>query len=188
MISFTGSTENGRSVMASASKNLAKVSLELGGKSPIIVFSDADLEKAANAVIAGFTDNAGQCCIATSRLIVQKSIASDFKNMLALKLQNLNFKQSLATNDQFNKVKSYIEKANNLLGEKMIGGKINEGKQYIAPTIIELNDTNHSLFKNEIFGPILVMIRFTNEKNALEIANDTNYGLLPLFGLIIWPS
>tara|TARA_Y100000591_G_scaffold265118_1_gene238604 strand:+ start:3501 stop:4907 length:1407 start_codon:yes stop_codon:yes gene_type:complete len=177
MISFTGSTENGRSVMASASKNLAKVSLELGGKSPIIVFSDADLEKAANAVIAGFTDNAGQCCIATSRLIVQKSIASDFKDMLALKLQNLNFKQSLATNDQFNKVKSYIEKANNLLGEKMIGGKINEGKQYIAPTIIELNDTNHSLFKNEIFGPILVMIRFTNEKNALEIANDTNYGL-----------
>ena len=94
-----------------------------------------------------------------------------------MKLQNLRFNQSLATNDQFNKVKSYIEKANDLLGEKMIGGKINEEKQYISPAIIELNDTNHILYKNEIFGPILVMTRFSNEKNALEIANDTNYGL-----------
>ena len=72
---------------------------------------------------------------ATSRLIVQKSIASDFKNMLALKLQNLNFKQSLATNDQFNKVKSYIEKANNLLGEKMIEEKSMRGNSILLPQL-----------------------------------------------------
>ena len=177
MISFTGSTENGKSVMASASKNLAKVSLELGGKSPVIVFSDADLEQAAEGVLSGFTDNAGQCCIATSRLIVQKSIASYFKKLIALKIQKIKFKQPLATKDQFDKVKSYIEKARDLLGDKMIGGEIDEKKQYISPAIIELPDTNHNLYKNEIFGPILVMTRFSNEKNALEIANDTNYGL-----------
>ena len=184
MVSFTGSTENGKSVMKAASKNLKRVSLELGGKSPIIVFSDCDLDKAADAVIDGFTDNAGQCCIATSLLLVDDAIYGKLKEKIIRKLNEIDFQQSLATDDQFNKVKSYIDRAKEMPGLDIVGGKIDEKKLFISPTIVEYHDTNYEIYKEEIFGPVLAVTVFKTEEEAIQLANNTEYGL----AASIWTS
>ena len=177
MVSFTGSTENGKSIMKTASKNLKKVSLELGGKSPIIVFSDCDLDKAADAVINGFTDNAGQCCIATSRLLVDNAIYGKLKEKIIRKLSEIDFQQSLATDDQFNKVKSYIDRAKKISDLDLIGGETDSSKLFVSPTIVEYHDTDYEIYKEEIFGPVLAVKVFKTEDEAIQLANNTEYGL-----------
>ena len=184
MVSFTGSTQNGKSVMKTASNTLKKVSLELGGKSPIIVFSDCDLDKAVDAVINGFTDNAGQCCIATSRLLVDDGIYGKLKEKIIRKLNEIDFQQSLATDDQFNKVKSYIDRAKEISGLDIVGGEIDEKKLFISPTIVEYHDTNYEIYKEEIFGPVLAVTVFKTEEEAIQLANNTEYGL----AASIWTS
>ena len=163
--------------MKAASKTLKRVSLELGGKSPIIVFSDCDLDKAADAVINGFTDNAGQCCIATSRLLVDDAIYGELKEKIIRKLNEIDFQQSLATQDQFNKVKSYIDRAKKISDLDMIGGETDPNRLFVSPTIVEYHDTDYEIYKEEIFGPVLAVKVFMTEEEAIQLANDTLYGL-----------
>lgn len=184
MVSFTGSTENGRKVMESASKTLKKVSLELGGKSPVILFADCDIDKAVSAIIAGFTENAGQCCIATSRLLIEESIYKIVMRKLTNKIEDLDFEQSLANKNQFEKVKSFIKIARNSDKIEIFGGNIDEERFFISPAIVESKDYKNSLYSKEIFGPILSVLQFNNEKNAIDLANDTNFGL----AACIWTS
>jgi len=170
--------------MKTASNTLKKVSLELGGKSPIIIFSDCDLDKAVDAVIDGFTHNAGQCCIATSRLLVDDAIYVEFKEKIIKKLSKMNFQQSLATEDQFNKVKSYIDRAKKISDLDMIGGETDPNRLFVSPTIVEYHDTDYEIYKEEIFGPVLAVTVFKTEDEAIELANNTEYGL----AASIWTS
>ncbi|MBF0543584.1 MAG: aldehyde dehydrogenase family protein [Candidatus Riflebacteria bacterium] len=181
MISFTGSSENGRRVMETASKTLKRLSLELGGKSPILVFADANLDAAADGVIAGFTHNAGQCCIATTRLLVERSIASRFETILTQKLRS-NFgegkPQPVATLPQFNKVANSIKDGNNtgrcLFGEQP--GNPADGL-FVQPHVFADLPPDSPLVRNEIFGPVLTVNVFDTENEAIQLANDTIYGL-----------
>ena len=146
--------------------------------SPIVVFADADFEKAVAAVISGFTHNAGQCCIATSRLLVEQTVAEDFKALLYSRLAMKTLVQPVATSSQFEKVKGYIEQG------KMAGKLLFEGEYpiesegfFVAPAVFEYNDPEFMLACEEIFGPVLVMRTFENEEEAVSFANETEYGL-----------
>lgn len=182
MISFTGSTENGRKVMATASKTLKRVSLELGGKSPIIVFSDAQLDHAADAVILGFTHNSGQCCIATTRLLVERSIAKPFEGLLVEKLRTRfasGALQPTANEMQYKKVRTAIDEGLKS-GRCVFGGSMEDdamsGLNIIPAVFAELPDDSDVLRK-EIFGPVLTVQLFDTEEEAVSLANDTQYGL-----------
>lgn len=181
MISFTGSTENGKRVMEAASRTLKRVSLELGGKSPVVVFADAALDEAIDGVVAGFTENAGQCCIATSRLLVEASVAERFSARLAERLGELAaagaFVQPAATDAQHAKVRSYIE-----LGARegtLVRGRVPGGdpKEPIAPTVIAGLPPSSRVIADEVFGPVLSVQTFAGEDEAIRLANDTAFGL-----------
>lgn len=180
MISFTGSTDNGRQIMASAAKTLKRVSLELGGKSPIIVFADANLEAAAEAVINGFTHNAGQCCIATSRLVLDRSIAEAFRNILKTQLEKLvrddAFVQPLATAGQLSKVTAFVARAREE-GRCVFSPSETGPENTIQPHIFDSLPENSSILRDEIFGPVLAIQYFDNDDEAIGLANDTKFGL-----------
>ncbi len=178
MISFTGSSDNGRRVMKAASRTLKRVSLELGGKSPVIVFADADLERAANAVILGFTHNAGQCCIATSRLLVEAAIAERFAALLATKLERQPLTQPLATAAQANTVRQYIARASAEGDILLYQGRCDESVtgQGIGAHIFRPAPES-ALRRDELFGPVLTLDVFASEDEAIGMANDTAYGL-----------
>lgn len=184
MISFTGSSENGKVVMAAASRTLKKVSLELGGKSPILVFSDADMGKAVDAVIAGFTHNAGQCCTAMSRLLIEHNIAAEFKTRLVEQLKRLPVRQPLATRAQYDKVRGYIS-AHGPEDTVIFAGTVpSSAGLFVAPTIFEGTDHHSRLAQEEIFGPVLSIHSFLDEADAIRLANDTPFGL----GASVWTS
>jgi acyl-CoA reductase-like NAD-dependent aldehyde dehydrogenase len=184
MVSFTGSSENGRRVMAAASGSLKRVSLELGGKNPTVVFADADLEAAADAVVSGFTHNAGQCCIATSRLLVERPIAHRFERLLIDKLERMPDIQPVATRQQFEKVRRYVELGKRQ--EKLVyGGTLTDdgGCLRVGATVIAAA-AKSCIVKDEIFGPVLSVHPFDSEAEAIALANDTVYGL----AACIWTS
>jgi acyl-CoA reductase-like NAD-dependent aldehyde dehydrogenase len=181
MISFTGSTENGRGVMEAASRTLKRVSLELGGKSPVIVFADAAFDRAVEGVISGFTYNAGQCCIATSRLLLERSAADEFKTRLLARLHAMRDgaavaqMQPAATEPQYRRVAEFLEIGRN---EAMLlyGGET-DGAARAMPTVFEGAPRTSKLTTDEIFGPVLSIYLFDTEEEAIELANDTPYGL-----------
>ncbi len=181
MISFTGSSENGRKVMELASRSLKRVSLELGGKNPILVFADADVEKAIEGVIAGFTYNAGQCCVAASRLIVERSHAEQFKSRLIERIAQLRdgeaaFSQPVATDAQYRRVARYVDLGNRE-GKVLCGGDTTARPLHIPPTVLEGVPVDSPVTKDEIFGPVLSIYPFDTEDEAVGLANDTLYGL-----------
>lgn len=179
MISFTGSSDNGRRVMAAASRTLKRLSLELGGKSPVIVFADADLEWAADAVIPGFTHNAGQCCIATSRLLVETPVAGRFAALLAERLERRPLTQPLATLAQAEKVRHCLAWAgaegDAVLYQGRFAGTDAAG-QGIGAHIVRPGPDS-ALRRDELFGPVLTLDTFESEAEAIAKANDTAYGL-----------
>jgi betaine-aldehyde dehydrogenase len=189
-ISFTGSNGVGTRVMAAAALGPKAVSLELGGKSPIVVFADADLDIATECVVNGIFFNAGQMCSATSRLLVEKSIAPKLMERViaaakALKPGNpLNPQTTLGpltTKAQYDKVMSYIArgKADGL--DLILGGDRPEGLEtgwFIAPTIFGDVPVSSPLWREEIFGPVLCVITFDSETEAIALANDSDFGLV----------
>jgi len=191
-ISFTGSTEIGQHIQRTALEQMKPVNLELGGKNAIIVFEDADLDKAADAAIISAFINAGQLCVACSRLLVQDSITSEFQSILVEKLKKVSIGDPkdedtqvgpLITKSQYDTALDYLkiareEGCNTLAG----GNKIDfsgalAGGLWIEPTILSGVKADMRVATEEIFGPILSMISFKDEAEAVAISNRVIYGL-----------
>ncbi len=189
MLSFTGSTAVGRScVHAAADSNFKKLGLELGGKNPIIVFADADLEDAADAAAFGISFNTGQCCVSSSRLIVERSIAAKFEALLAAKMAKIRVGDPLdpetqvgaiTTTAQNDVILSYIAKGQAEGATLLTGGAVKDlgHGQYIQPTLFSGVTPDMAIAKDEIFGPVLCSMPFDTVEEAIALANDTVYGL-----------
>jgi (Z)-2-((N-methylformamido)methylene)-5-hydroxybutyrolactone dehydrogenase len=190
-ISFTGSGRAGREIAAMAARNLTPVVLELGGKSPNIVFADADIDKAEVGALAGIFAAAGQTCIAGSRLLVQRSIYDEMIRRLVVRAQKIvmgdprqrSTEMGTAANEpQFQRILHFIEQARAQGARLMTGGGRASQPElargfFVQPTIFADVDNATRLAQEEIFGPVLSMIPFETEEEALRIANDTPYGL-----------
>lgn len=192
-IAFTGSTEVGRLIMASAAKsNLKKVTLELGGKSPNIFFEDSDFEAAVEGALFGCFVNQGEVCSAGSRILVQRSIYDKFVKAMVEKAKKIrvgsgldrqNKMGPLVSKEHFDRVKSFIdigikEGATLQLGGTSIPG-YEDGKKgyFISPTIFSNVKNTMRIAREEIFGPVASVIPFQDEAEAIQIANDTSFGL-----------
>ncbi|KEF58269.1 uncharacterized protein A1O9_06195 [Exophiala aquamarina CBS 119918] len=186
-ISFTGSVRAGRAVMqAAARSNLKSVCLELGGKSPLIVFADADLESAAELATTSITYNSGQVCTASSRVYVQKGAADSFKKLLVTRFKSLRLgsPNSKGTDlgpqadvSQAKAVASYLD-IGKRDGTVLTGGeKSQTGSNYIEPTIFAGVPDDSRINVEEVFGPVLVLHEFDTEEEVVARANDTEYGL-----------
>jgi acyl-CoA reductase-like NAD-dependent aldehyde dehydrogenase len=189
MLSFTGSTAVGRRVVEAAGRsNFKKLGLELGGKNPQIVFADADLEDAADGVAFGIGFNTGQCCVSGSRLIVERSVAESFAQMVQDKFAKVRVGDPLdeatqigaiTTDAQNSTIMSYIEKGKAEGARLITGGEqLDFGRgQYIAPTLFGDVTRGMAIAREEIFGPVLTIMPFDTVDEAIAIANDTEYGL-----------
>ena len=188
MISFTGSTEVGKAVVGSSKSNLKKVELELGGKNPHIVFADADLEAALDAVVFGVCFNMGECCNSGSRLLVQRSIAQDFINRVIETAKKIPVGDPLdeqtkigaiIDGNQFEKILGYIESGSRDGAQLRLGGKAlnRENGRFIEATIFDEVQPEMPIAKEEIFGPVLSILTFDTTEEAIRIANNTIYGL-----------
>jgi aldehyde dehydrogenase (NAD+) len=189
VISFTGSTEVGRQIAEVAARRLAKVSLELGGKNPLVVCDDADLENAANWVLLSAFSNAGQRCASGSRIVIFDSIYEKFRNLLVERTEKL--KVGPGDDDDFgpviNEVQltnmlSAIERAREKGSVVLTGGhRLTDPAHvdgfYMAPTILENVDPQDEISTKEIFGPITCLYRVQDFAEALSLANDSPYGL-----------
>jgi aldehyde dehydrogenase (NAD+) len=190
-ITFTGSVETGKRVMESASKNIVPVTLELGGKSPNIVFADCNEENALELVLRSIVQNAGQTCSAGSRLVIEKSIRGSFVQRLVTMMEKLSIGPGVDNHDlgpvlskkQFERINSFVDLAKRdgiaILtgGERILIENCEEG-YYLKPTIFDGVPPDHYLAQEEIFGPVLTVSTFETEEEAIEIANGTQYGLV----------
>lgn len=188
-ISFTGSTNTGRAIKkAAAESNLKNVTIELGGKSPLVIFDDADIEKAAKASAFSILINSGQACIASSRVFVHAKIADKFTEALkgvfaALgtgndPLATGTFRGPQADKLQFQRIMEYMNGAKAEGLEIVTGGDRERDTGYfIQPTIIKNAPEDSKVFKEEIFGPVLCLNVFDDEEKVLQSANNTEFGL-----------
>ncbi|MBV9718569.1 MAG: aldehyde dehydrogenase [Candidatus Eremiobacteraeota bacterium] len=190
-IAFTGSTTTGKTVAAAAAQTLKRVTLELGGKSPAVVFDDADLDAAVAGALYGVYYNAGQCCEARSRILVQAGIYDRFASAFAEKAKRLRVGDpedtssqigAITLHDQYEKIREYCaigvaEGATPLLGGKPadIGGAF-AGGTFWSPTAFEAQNS-HRIAREEIFGPVATLVRFKDEAEAIALANASEYGL-----------
>ncbi|MEM0074719.1 MAG: aldehyde dehydrogenase family protein [Nitrososphaerota archaeon] len=189
-VSFTGSTRTGKEVMMKSSSSFKKITLELGGKSPNIVFDDADLNRAAKGILFGIYLNSGQLCESGSRLLVQ----SDIKNKLMEKIRYYMARMragnptdmetdisAITTQEQRNKIIEIVERSKDkgadVLYSKEISGKVPEKGIFYPPTLLDNVSSDMDAAREEIFGPVLAVMEFKDEDEAVRIANDTDYGL-----------
>jgi aldehyde dehydrogenase (NAD+) len=186
-VAFTGSTATGRAVAHAAADNLNAVTLELGGKSPQIVFSDADLAAAANGLVAGVFAATGQTCMAGSRLIVHESVHDELVRLVAERAASIRLGDPndpgtemgpVANGPQYEKVLGYLRTARDEGATVAYGGAADEGLggYFVKPTVLSVQPTD-TVFREEVFGPVLSAVTFTDEDEALKLANDTPYGL-----------
>jgi (Z)-2-((N-methylformamido)methylene)-5-hydroxybutyrolactone dehydrogenase len=188
-ISFTGGPESARHIIRNSAENFAEVSLELGGKSPFVVFEDADLESAVNGSIAGIFGATGQSCVAGSRLYLQESIADRFLETMVERARAIRIGDPLleetqmgplATEGQLNRIEAELARAQEQGGRLLTGGgrpaNLNRG-YFFEPTIVECPDQSMRIVDTELFGPVLSVLRFKAEEDALRMANDTRHGL-----------
>lgn len=187
-ISFTGSPETGRIISRTAAQNLTPVSLELGGKSPLVVFEDADLDLALENMLEQY-DNAGQVCLAGTRILVQESIADEMLERMkdgAAKLKLGNSMEHdthvgpLIHPEHLQRVESFVQGAISDGAELVYGGKVSdelEGGLYYEPTLFTNVAEDSDLWQKEVFGPVLIFDTFSDEADAIRKANNTDYGL-----------
>jgi aldehyde dehydrogenase (NAD+) len=187
-IAFTGSTATGKRVQQRASETLKQVTLELGGKSPTIVFADADLRAAARGTAAGFLGNAGPACVAGSRVFVEASIRDTFVELLTETMAAMftpgdpltpgTIVGALSTKAQFDRVSSYLDVAR-AEGAHVVtgGGRYGDHGYFFAPTLLDNVTPDMRVVREEIFGPVGVLTTFTDIDDAIAKANDTEYGL-----------
>ncbi len=188
-ISFTGGPETARHIVRNAAENFAQVSLELGGKSPVMIFEDADLESAVNGVMAGIFGASGQSCVAGSRLYLQEKIADAFLDDLVGRAGRIRIGDPLAeetqmgplaTEAQLTRIEAELDKALAQGAKLLHGGRkpahLNTG-WYYEPTIVECPAQETAIVDTELFGPVLSVLRFKTEEEVIKLANDTKYGL-----------
>jgi acyl-CoA reductase-like NAD-dependent aldehyde dehydrogenase len=186
-ISFTGSTEVGKIILQASAGNLKRVSLELGGKSPNIIFPDFDMKLAARNAMNGVFFNSGQVCAAGTRIFVQRDVYDEFVTELTnvsagmLPGNPLDPKTRLGpvvSREQYDRVNGYIEAGKGEGARVTIGGGVENGKgYYIKPTIFADVNNNMKIAREEIFGPVAATIPFKDENDAVFQGNDTTYGL-----------
>jgi aldehyde dehydrogenase (NAD+) len=189
-IAFTGSTEVGRIIQREAAATLKPVSLELGGKSPNIVFADADLDAAIKGANSAIFYNCGQACTAGSRLLVEEAVHAEFLEKLRSRAEGMRPGDPLdpkarmgplVSQEQLDRVLGYIEKGKQEGAELVLGGdraQVNGGKGYfVNPTIFDRVTPEMTIAREEIFGPVLAVIPFRDEHDAIEKAHRTIYGL-----------
>ena len=186
-IAFTGGPETARHIVRNSAENLASTSLELGGKSPILVFADADLESAANAQVAGIFAATGQSCVAGSRLIIERSVKDRFLDILKAKAEAIRIGSPLdmatevgplATERQRKHIVSLVS-ASVDAGAKVVtgGAPVDGGGYFYRPTILDCDGIRSPSMEKEFFGPVLSVVSFETEAEAIALANDTVYGL-----------
>jgi aminomuconate-semialdehyde/2-hydroxymuconate-6-semialdehyde dehydrogenase len=185
-ISFTGSTATGRSVGAAAAASITPVSLELGGKSPFVVFADADLDAAAATVVQQFA-NAGQVCLAGTRVLVERSVAGDLRDRVLQAAERATVGDPrqrgvrvgpLIHPRQLARVDGYVQRARDAGARAVLGGGPDErGGLYYRPTILDGVAPGAEVVTDEVFGPVLTWQEFGDEAEAVELANATAYGL-----------
>jgi aldehyde dehydrogenase (NAD+) len=190
-VAFTGATETGRRVMKGAAEHLARVSLELGGKSPHIVFADADLDAAAGGVVAGIFAATGQTCMAGSRLMVQEDIYDDFLDRLSERARAIRLGDPLDPATEMGPVafRAHLDHVEHAIaaaigeGARLVTGgrrpaaaELHDG-YFVEPTIFADVDNAMGIARDEVFGPVLAALRFADEADAIRLANDTPYGL-----------
>ncbi|AUO12750.1 aldehyde dehydrogenase family protein [Priestia megaterium] len=190
-ISFTGGTVTGKHIMRQAAENVTKVSLELGGKSPNIIFADADFETAVDYALFGIFAGSGQICAAGSRILVEESIAEKFIERFAERAQKIKVGNGmnqeiemgpLVSEEHMKKVLKYIEigkqeGARLVCGGNRISSSGLEKGFFVEPTVFSNVTSNMKIVQDEIFGPVVVIQTFKDEKEAIKLANDTEYGL-----------
>ncbi|MEH0628468.1 aldehyde dehydrogenase [Streptomyces stelliscabiei] len=190
-ISFTGSTAVGKQIAVTAGSRMARVSLELGGKSPNIVFPDADLPNAVNGVMAGIFAATGQTCMAGSRVLVHNDIYDEFADALAQRASEIKIGDpmdpasemgTVACRSQYDKVLGYVDIAVREGARLVTGGKRPDAPSlsrglFIEPTVFTEVTNDMRIAREEVFGPVAALIRFRGEDEAVKIANDTSYGL-----------
>jgi aldehyde dehydrogenase (NAD+) len=188
-VSFTGGPETARHIVRNSAENFAQVSLELGGKSPVMVFEDADLESTVNGVMAGIFGASGQSCVAGSRLYLQETIADGFLDDLVGRAGKIRIGDPLAdetqmgplaTEAQLTRIEAEVDKAQ-AQGAKLLHGgarpaHLNAG-YYYEPTIVECPAQETAIVDTELFGPVLSVLRFKTEEEVVRLANDSKYGL-----------
>lgn len=186
-IAFTGSSRTGQAIMTAAAKNTTKVTLELGGKSPQVVFASSNLAKSVEGVARGIWTNAGQVCVAGSRLIVEKSIKTEFLNELEKFTNSYFVGHSLDSRSTMGPI---ISKAQQEKIRGVLDGAVSDGAElheygrvsdaagfFQRPTVIDGLSSSHSTHQEEIFGPVITVSTFESEDEAIELANSTRYGL-----------
>ncbi|MGG0415100.1 aldehyde dehydrogenase family protein [Priestia aryabhattai] len=190
-ISFTGGTVTGKHIMRQAAENVTKVSLELGGKSPNIIFADADFETAVDYALFGIFAGSGQICAAGSRILVEESVAERFIERFAERAQKIKVGNGmdqeiemgpLVSEEHMKKVLKYIEIGKQEGARLVCGGNriTSSGLEkgfFVEPTVFSNVTSNMKIVQDEIFGPVVVIQTFKDEKEAIKLANDTEYGL-----------
>ncbi|QGA14830.1 hypothetical protein EYB26_002486 [Talaromyces marneffei] len=189
-VAFTGSTATGKEIMKLAAGNLKNITLETGGKSPLIVFNDADLDQAAKWAYVGIMSNQGQICTATSRIFVQDTIYDSFlEQFVGVIEQETHVGDPFAeetshgpqvSKAQYDRILSYIERGKKEGATVLLGGTRSSYQQkgfFIMPTVFTEVADNMTIYREEIFGPVVVICKFSSEDEVIQRANDTLYGL-----------
>ena len=191
-VAFTGSTATGKEIMKMAAGTMKNITLETGGKSPLLVFDDADLDQAAKWAHSGIMSNMGQICTATSRILVQENVYDEFVKLFQETIKTTSkigdpfkeetFQGPQVTKAQYDRVLSYIESGKTEGATLAMGGEaykdVGDGKGFfISPTVFTNVKPSMKIFREEVFGPFAVVTSFKTEEEALEKANDTTYGL-----------
>ena len=188
-ISFTGGSETARHVIRNSAENFAQVSLELGGKSPVVVFDDADLESATNGVLLSIFSASGQSCVAGSRLLLHESIHDEVLARVAEKASKIRIGDPLDENSQMGPLatRAQLDNINSTVADAKANGAtlVHGGQQpagmgdgwYYEPTVVACPDQRIGIVQRELFGPVVSALRFTDEAHALQLANDTRFGL-----------
>jgi aldehyde dehydrogenase (NAD+) len=187
-IAFTGGTDAARHVVRNSAENFAVTSLELGGKSPVIVFNDADIETAANGLIAGNFGASGQSCVAGSRAYIQRGIYKALVARVEEKTREISVGDPrektthigpLCTTGQIENIERILAKTIEQGARIRIGGSRTEGLKgnYFDPTIVECSANDTQTLKEEMFGPVMSLVPFDDEDEAIDLANDSDFGL-----------
>jgi acyl-CoA reductase-like NAD-dependent aldehyde dehydrogenase len=193
-IAFTGSTNTGSEIMRLASSPIKRITLELGGKSPSLVFADANLADAIPSSVWSIYYSAGQSCEARSRVLVEQSVYDDFVSEFSAKTEQLRLGDPLDPETQVgslistahrDKVHGFVEQGRDEGAEVVTGGAAGDGKgAFYRPTVLAKVESSMAVAQEEIFGPVVTVIPFADEKDAIRIANDVRYGLMAT----VWTS
>ncbi|WP_227132702.1 aldehyde dehydrogenase family protein [Halorubellus salinus] len=186
-VSFTGSVPTGIEVGQTAIENVTNVHLELGGKSPNVVWPDADIDSAVDSTMTGIFANAGQVCSAGSRLLVHEDVKDEFLDVLTDRIETMTLDNGetdpdmgpLVSEEHFEKVTNYLDVGRAEAGEPLVGGEaLDRDGYFVEPTVFTGVDNDMRIAQEEIFGPVLSVIEFSTEAEAIALANDVDYGLV----------